>query len=40
MGAKLNTKAGTYEASPGAGTYNPPTKVRDIYSVCVTALIH
>jgi len=27
MGAKLNTKAGTYEASPGAGTYNPPTKV-------------
>jgi len=27
MGAKLKNQQGTYEKSPGAGTYNPPSKV-------------
>jgi hypothetical protein len=27
MGSKLKSKNGTFEQSPGAGTYNPPSKV-------------
>jgi len=27
MGAKLKNQEGTYHKSPGAGTYNPPSKV-------------